>query len=416
MNPSPLVVLGMISGTSVDGLDAAVVQLTEDDDTLVVRLLGYHEGEVDEALRRRVHALFSPAESRIDEVCEVNVLLGEAFARTGAVAAREAGVELDLVASHGQTVWHQVAPGRTRSTLQIGEPSTIAERLGVTVVADFRPRDIAAGGEAAPLASYVDVLLFGDERQSRAIQNIGGIGNVTWVPVGGRADEALAFDTGPGNVLIDHAIWRLTDGTQRFDRDGALAGSGSVDQAVLGELLGHPYFAQRPPKTTGRELFGAQFVDPLIDRAERRGLSVADVVATLTAFTAHSIADQYHRFLPAPPDEVVIGGGGSQNPVLMGMLGDLLAPSRVLVHEDFGLPAVGREAIYFAILGYQALHGRPNTIPSCTGADHAVVMGNLVPGPNYLALVERVAAMTERTIRRVVIERSDQQDPPVSGK
>ena len=404
MNLSPLVVLGMISGTSVDGLDAAVVRIAEDGDTLAIRLLGYHEEEIDEVLRRRVHALFRPEESRIDEVCEVNVLLGEAFARAGAGAARRAGVELDLAASHGQTVWHQVAPGRTRSTLQLGEPSVIAERLGLTTVADFRPRDIAAGGEGAPLASYVDVLLFADERRSRAVQNIGGIGNVTWVPAGRSRGEALAFDTGPGNLLVDHAVWRLTDGAQRLDRDGALATNGIADETLLEELLGHPYFARRPPKTTGRELFGAQFADPLLDRARRRGLGAADVVATVTRFTARSIADQYRRYLPAPPDEVVIGGGGARNLVLMRMLAEELAPVRVLVHEDFGLPAIGREAIYFAILGYQALHGRANTIPSCTGADHPVVMGKLVPGANYRRLLERVVATPERTIRRVVIE------------
>jgi anhydro-N-acetylmuramic acid kinase len=405
--PAPLTVLGMISGTSVDGLDAAVVRIREAGETLVLRLLGYHEGAIDDGLRRRVHALFSPAQSRIDEVCEVNALLGEAFARAGAEAARRAGVAVDLVASHGQTVWHQVAPGQARSTLQIGEPSVIAERLGATVVADFRPRDVAAGGEGAPLASYVDVLLFADERRARAVQNIGGIGNVTWVPRGGRSEEALAFDTGPGNMLIDHATWRLTGGARRFDRDGALAAAGSVDERLLAELLAHPYLAQRPPKTTGRELFGAQFADPLIERAGQRGLRDADLIATLTAFTAHSIADQYRRFLPGRPDEIVIGGGGARNPVLMRMLRELVAPAPVLVHEEFGLPAEGREAIYFAVLGYQALHGRPNTAPRCTGAAHAVVMGKIVPGPNYRRLLARVAAGPERTIRRLVVEPSD---------
>ncbi len=399
--PTPsLTVLGMISGTSVDGLDAAVVRVAEDDDSLAVELLGYREGEIDESLRRRVHALFSPEESRIDEVCEVNALLGEAFARAGAEALARAGARADLVASHGQTVWHQVAPGHTRSTLQIGEPSIIAERLGVTVVADFRPRDMAAGGEGAPLASYVDVLLFGHPHLARAVQNVGGIGNVTWVPPTGQG-EPVAFDTGPGNALMDHATWRLTGGAQRYDVDGRLAARGTVDEALLSDLLHEPYFSRRPPKSTGRELFGAQFVDPFLERARQRGLSDVDAIATLTAFTARSIADQYRRYLPLPPDEVVVGGGGANNPVLMAMLRERIAPSRVLVHEDFGLPAVGREAIYFALLGYQALHGRPNTIPSCTGADHPVVMGKIVPGDNYRRLVERVAQTPERVIRRV---------------
>lgn len=405
-DPPPLTVLGMISGTSVDGLDAAVIQIAEHDDTLAIRPLAYHEAEIDEGLRQRVHRLFSPERSRVDDLCEVNVLLGEAFARAGAAAARAAGVQLDLVASHGQTVWHEVSPGRTTSTLQIGEPSVIAERLGVTVLADFRPRDIAAGGEAAPLASYVDVLLFGHEARNRAVQNIGGIGNVTWVPAGGQTDQALAFDTGPGNMLIDQAVWRLSGGSQRYDRDGALALAGQVDERLLTELLAHPYFGQQPPKTTGRELFGAQLGDPIVDRAKAAGLSDADIVATLTAFTARSIADQYRRFLPALPDEVIVGGGGSRNPALMGLLRELLAPALLLEHDDFGLPSVGREAIYFGILGYQALHGRPNTLPSCTGARHPVVMGKLVPGQNYRALLARVAETPERTIGRVVVEQA----------
>src|SRR5439155_19945024 len=192
------------------------------------RVVGYVEAQMDEGLRERIHALFDPERSRVDEVCEVNVLLGEAFANAAALVIREAGVRADLIASHGQTVWHQVAPGHTRSTLQLGEPSVIAERLGVTTVADFRPRDVAAGGQGAPLASWGDALLLGDQQLSRAAQNIGGIANVTWVPPGAQWEAMLAFDTGPGNVLIDHAAWRLSSGMQRFDVDGPLAAAGRV--------------------------------------------------------------------------------------------------------------------------------------------------------------------------------------------
>src|SRR5713226_8483030 len=250
-----------MSGTSVDGIDAAVVEVSREDDALVVKLLGYAEAPMDEALRQRIHALFSPEQSRIDEVCEVNVLLGEAFAIAASQVLRQVGVHADLVASHGQTVWHQVAPGHTRSTLQLAEPSVIAERLGVTTVADFRPRDVAAGGQGAPLASWGDALLFGDGQLSRAVQNIGGISNVTWVPPGGQWEAMLAFDTGPGNALIDHAAWRLSGGMQRFDVDGALAATGRVNDEKLAELLDHPYFPAQPHKSTGRELFGAQLVD-----------------------------------------------------------------------------------------------------------------------------------------------------------
>src|SRR5260221_3663558 len=374
-----------------------------DGEALQVRLLGYVESQMDEGLRERIHTLFDPVRSRIDEVCEVNVLLGEAFADAAALAIRQAGVKADLIASHGQTVWHQVAPGHTRSTLQLAEPSVIAERLGVTTVADFRPRDIAAGGQGAPLASWGDALLFGDGQLSRAVQNIGGIGNVTWVPPGGQWEAMLAFDTGPGNALIDHAVWRLSSGMQRYDMDGSMAAAGRVDDEQLAELLDHPYFPAQPPKSTGRELFGAQLVDPFIDRCLARGLKPADIVATLTAFTAHSIADQYRRFLPGRPDEVVIGGGGSPHPLLMPLLLELLAPRQIRLHEKFGLPSLGREAIYFALIGHEALHRRPNTVPSCTGATHSVVMGKVVPGANYRALMSAVSQSSTQRPRRLVV-------------
>lgn len=403
-----MIVVGLMSGTSVDAIDAAVVDITHDgDEALRLRLLGYLETPIDEHLRHRIHSLFSPEHSRIDETCEVNVLLGEAFAAAASRAIRQASVSADLVASHGQTVWHQVAPGHTRSTLQLGEPSVIAERLGITTIADFRPRDMAAGGQGAPLASWGDALLFGHQQLSRAVQNIGGIGNVTWVPPGAQWEAMLAFDTGPGNALIDHAVWRLSGGMRRFDADGELAASGRVDDSLLTELLDHPYFPAQPPKSTGRELFGAQLADPFINRALQRGLSTADVLATLTAFTAHSIVDQYRRFLPGRPDEVVVGGGGSRNPVLMRLLSALLDPAQIRLHEDFGLPSLGREAVYFALMGYEALHGRPNTIPSCTGATHAVVMGKLVPGANYRSLIATVShSPSQRPGRLVILQQS----------
>lgn len=400
-----MIVLGLMSGTSVDGIDAAIVDVNLDSSaqSLAVRLVTYTESAFDEPLRRRIHALFRPETSRVDEICEVNVLIGEAFAGAAESAIRDADLTVDLIASHGQTVWHQVAAGHTRSTLQIGEPSVIAERTGITTVADFRPRDIAAGGQGAPLASWGDALLFGDAALGRAVQNIGGIGNVTWVPPDGRWDQMLAFDTGPGNALIDHAVWRLTSGQQRYDANGALAATGQADIGLVSELIGEPYFAAPPPKTTGRELFGAQFADAVIDRQLRQGATTADVVATLTAFTAATIADQYQRFLPRLPDEVVIGGGGSQNPVLMRLLAEALPASRVRVHEDFGLPSIAREAVFFALMGHEALHGRPNTVPSCTGAAHQVVMGKIVPGANYRSLLRQVASAPAAQPRRLTV-------------
>ncbi len=404
MSGEPLTVIGLMMGTSVDGVDAAVTRIADTEDGLRLALLHYQETPIAPDLRRRILALLRPESSRVDEVCEVNVLVGEALAAAGEAAARRAGVQTDLVASHGQTVWHQVEPGHTRSTLQIGEPSVIAERLGATVVADFRPRDIAAGGQGAPLASYVDVLLFGADGRARAIQNIGGIGNVTWVPADNRWEAALAFDTGPGNVLIDLIVARVTEGQQQYDADGALAARGTPDESLLSELLAHPYFEQQPPKTTGRELYSAPYAEAILESARQKGLSDADVVATATALTARSIAEQYRRFLPGQPEEVVVSGGGSKNPTLMRMLGELVAPARVRVQGEFGLPSSGREAAYFAVLGYQALHGRTNTLPGCTGARHAVPMGKILPGRNYASLVRRVAHTPPLDVRRLTIQ------------
>ena len=387
-----------MSGTSVDGIDAALIRVEEEGDELRVRLLAYRETPHDEALRARVHALFDPAKSRIDETTEVNALLGESFAAAAQALLEGSGQRADLVASHGQTVWHQVRDGVVTGTLQLGEPSVIAERLGLTVVADFRPRDVAAGGQGAPLASYPDTLLFADPVKGRAVQNLGGIGNVTYLPPGGDPTQALAFDTGPGNALIDRAVWHATGGAQTYDRDGAIAAGAQVDAALLDELLAIPYFAAPPPKTTGRELFGNQLVDPLVGR-----VSGPELVATLTMLTVRSVADAYRRFLPRMPDEVVLGGGGAKNPTLRARLTEALGPSaKLLDHDDFGLPSTGREAIYFAVLGYQALHGRPNTVPGCTGARHPVVMGKIVPGANYAHLVREIRP--EVTIKRLRVE------------
>ena len=213
----------------------------------------------------------------------------------------------------------------------------------------------------------------------------------------------LAFDTGPGNVLIDHAAWRLSSGMQRFDVDGALAATGRVDDVLLAELLGHPYFRLQPPKSTGREVFGAPFADRFIERARQRRVTTSDILATLTAFTAHSVADQYRRFLPGRPDEVILGGGGSRNPTLVRLLSQLLDPAQIRIHEDFGLPSLGRESVYFALMGYEALHGRPNTVPSCTGASHPVVMGKVVPGANYRKLMAQLVASDQRRPRRLIV-------------
>jgi anhydro-N-acetylmuramic acid kinase len=395
-----VLVIGLISGTSVDAIDAALVEIERGRDELALAVRAFVMQPFDLQLRERVRALLPPQTGSTAAVCEVNMLLGEAFAAAALAVAAQAGVEMataDLVASHGQTVYHQVALGTVRSTLQIGAPAVIAERTGRTVIADFRPRDMAAGGEGAPLVPYLDLLLFRDPLKYRAVQNIGGIGNVTYLPPG---QAALAFDTGPGNVLIDEAVRVLTDGAETFDRDGRMAAAGNVNRALLDRWLRHPFFTQAPPKSTGREQWGPAEARRYIAEAREHGLGEADVVATLTALTAYSIAANYRQFL-GPVDEALVAGGGARNPTLMRMLAEALAPATVRPVDDLRLSADAKEAVAFALLGYATLHGWPGNVPAATGAYHEVVLGSITPGSNYRALLEQALAAPATPPRRI---------------
>jgi len=379
-------VAGLMSGTSADGVDVAIVDIGPRG----VKLLAFETFPHPPALRRQIFALFDPASARIDDLCHLNFRLGEAFASALMRLARKSGITLKSIGvagSHGQTIYH-IPEGRRegrktiRSTLQIGEPSIIAERTGITTVADFRPRDMAAGGEGAPLVPFADYILFRDKRRTRAVQNIGGIANVTYLPAGGGPEGVLAFDTGPGNMMIDRIAWHVTRGKAGYDKDGRLAARGRVDERLLGELMRHPYLARRPPKSTGRETFGVQFTDELWRRARKRGVAPRDILATATGFTASSIAQAYRRFLPAMPEEVILCGGGAENPTLLAMLHCELKPAKVARMEKFGLDPRAKEAVSFAILAYATVEGIPNNVPSATGARDAVVMGKVVPGRN----------------------------------
>ncbi len=384
-----MIVVGLISGTSVDAIDAALVEIARTGDMLEVAVRAFVMQPFDPAVRDRVRALLPPNGGSTAEVCEVNMLLGEAFAQATIEVAVRGGVPLDaidLVASHGQTVYHQIAPGSVRSTLQIGAAAVIAERTGRTVVADFRPRDMTADGEGAPLVSYLDTLLFTDKPAYRTFQNIGGIGNLTYLPAGG---DVLAFDTGPGNVLIDESVRLLTGGRLAYDHDGRMAAVGTVDEQLLAEWLSHPFFRQPPPKSTGREQWGPSEAQRYIAAARGRGLSSNDTIATLTGFTAHTIADAYRRFL-GRVDEALIGGGGARNPTLMRMLQEALSATRVRAMDDVGLSADAKEAVAFALMGYATLHGWPGNVPAATGAAHPVVLGNITPGSNYRTLLQDV--------------------------
>jgi anhydro-N-acetylmuramic acid kinase len=373
-----------MSGTSADGVSAAIVEIAP----RCIRTLAFRTFPWPPEIRKRIFALFQPETARLDEICRLNFLLGELFAGALIALARSSRIPLrsiDLVGSHGQTICHLPQAGRSGrrnagSTLQIGEPSVIAERTGIPTVADFRPRDIAAGGQGAPLVPYADFLLFRHPRRSRAIQNIGGIANVTWMPARPKIGDLIAFDTGPGNMMMDRVAQRMTRGKRNYDDGGQLAQRGRVDSSLLAELLAHPFLRRRPPKSTGREEFGVAFADEVFRRARKAGVAPLDILATLNAFTSASIRDAYRRFLPKWPDEVILCGGGARNRLLVQRLKADLQPARVIVMDELGLSADAKEAVSFALLARETIRGVPNNVPSATGAGKAVVLGKIIPG------------------------------------
>jgi anhydro-N-acetylmuramic acid kinase len=399
--------VGLISGTSADGIDAALVRVTGAGADARLELTAFDSTPYPSDVRTELLALYADdAPHAIARLCSLNALLGDLFAEAALAVCRRAGVPtsaVHVIGSHGQTVWHEPGPDPTRplsrtSTLQIGEPAVIAERTGIPVVADFRVADVAAGGQGAPLVPYFDWVVLRHPAGNRAVQNVGGIGNVTSLPAGCALDAVRAFDTGPGNMVIDGLVTLLTGGASNFDRDGAMAAAGTVDRTWIDDLLRDPYLAAPPPKTTGRERYGLAFARRILEEERASSLELRvlgegsissevapavrqralDLVATATAFTARSIADAYRRWLP-PLDEVLVGGGGSRNPTLMRMLREELAPVPVEPIDAYGVDGRAKEAMAFALLAHDALEGLPTNVPGATGARGAVTLGKLVP-------------------------------------
>ena len=381
------VVVGIMSGTSLDGISAAVVRFRDDASGRPdAELLAFTVTEYTQAQRARLATAMAGVSSA--EYCRIGFDLGEWLARAAMNVIAEAGVaraDIAAIASHGQTIWHE--PGH--STWQIGESAVIAERTGLPVIADFRVRDVAAAGHGAPLVPIADALLFASPDSWRGLQNIGGIGNVTVVPPGGDLDGVRAFDTGPGMVLIDGLVRRLAGDRLTYDRDAVLSRAGTVIDDVVSSVLAEPYFAAEPPKSTGRELFSPEYIASFIERCRAArggegrgsgsGATTEDIVATAVAVTAASIADSYRRWIPEPITEVLLAGGGSKHPLLVEMLRTRLAPLVIRAFDELYFDAEAKEAVAFALLGHLHLSQRPGNVPRATGARGPRILGKLTP-------------------------------------
>ena len=374
-----MIVVGLMSGTSMDGIDAAVAELELDGEVLRLRPLSHETTPYSPELAAALRASLPPGTTTMETVCRLDTAVGQEFAAAAERAAQEHSGAA-LVVAHGQTVFHWVRDGQVAGTLQIGRPAWIAEGCGLPVVSDLRSADVAAGGQGAPLVSLFDVLLLGnDADEPRAALNLGGIANLTAVP---SAGAAIAYDAGPANALIDAAVLAVTRGAETFDTGGQRAARGKVDEALLALLLDDFYLTLAPPKTTGKERYHHGFTEDALDHLGR-DLAADDLVATLTAHAAEVAAAECRRHGVA---EVIASGGGTENHVLMHALAQRIAPARLRTIDDLGIPSAAKEAYAFAVLGFLTWHGLPGNVPSCTGARHPAVLGTITPGPAPLAL------------------------------
>ena len=383
LNKKEKLVIGLMSGTSKDGIDSAVVKLRGSGTNIEVEFIKFICVPYSVDIKDRLASLFPTC--TLQEISELNFMIGEAFADAATAVSKEAGLSIDkvdIIGSHGQTIFHN-PPSRNQglpSTLQIGETSVIAERTGVTTVGDFRTRDMASGGEGAPLVPYFDYLLFSEKDRAKILQNIGGIANATLVPE--KIEDVKAFDTGPGNMLMDKVISIATEGRESFDRDGKLASQGKVDSDMLNELLSNPYYSLEPPKSTGEELFGDDMARELASELKNNRIKLPDLMLTLLTLTVESIALSYEKFIfpEQGVDEIIFSGGGCKNPVLMEKLRERLESYVCTTTDDYGIPSDAKEAVAFAVLANELLSGNNTNLPGVTGAAQSVPLGKIVLG------------------------------------
>lgn len=384
--PRSMIVAGIMSGTSADGIDVALVRIAPAAAAPKITLLAHHAVRYPAALRKAVLAAMNAPQTSTAELARLNWRLGIAYAESVRAALKNHPVKLDLIGCHGQTVYHQAKPaayaGRPIAcTWQIGEPALIAAEIGVPVVSNFRPADMAAGGQGAPLVPLLDFVLFAHSKRARILQNIGGIGNLTAIPAGAKPDKLMAFDTGPGNMIIDALAAQLFG--KNYDRNGQIAARGRVLNGVLNPLLRQPYFRKSPPKSAGREQFGADFTAEFLRACKQAGGSPEDAVATATAFTAETIALACERFvqpiLRNSPTDFIVSGGGSRNGTLMNTLRQRLQPRGVAVmsSDAAGIPSQAKECVAFALLAWQTWHRLPGNVPVATGASRPAVLGEI---------------------------------------
>jgi len=388
-----MLVLGMMSGTSVDGIDVSLVRISGAPPHLQIKLLHHTAIPFPTAVRKEILRAAEQNSFTSGELSQLHFRLGEIYADAALAACKRFRVsptKIDLIGNHGQTIFHQGAPvsylgAKTASTLQIGEGALIAARTGITTVSDFRPADIAVGGNGAPLVPFADYALYLHSKLGRVSLNIGGIANITVIPAKAKPAQVFAFDTGPGNMLIDALVSHFTRGRQRFDKNAKLARRGHLDQRLIKHLLKDPYLKNRPPKSTGREYFGAAYVKKLLAFGGARKIAPADILYTVTYFTAASISDALRRFVI--PDhkihQLIVSGGGANSPLLMALLKVMLQTQswpnfiEVLPSSALGVPTDAKESLAFAILAYESFHRRPSNIPSATGARRPAILGKI---------------------------------------